>query len=97
MESRAMGHRFERPIDTLSEIELRLEAWMDKHGLLLLRIGIGIVFFWFGRLPIINRQDRRLQGYVRAEKMLSVMVHPQPVEALPYRDERSGGHFMGQT
>ena len=51
----------------------------------------------FTRLPVIDRHDRRLQGYVRAEKMLSVMMHPQPVEALPCRDERSGVHLMGQT
>jgi NADH dehydrogenase len=48
------------------------------------------------RLPIIDRHDRHLQGYVSAEKMLSVMVHPQPVEAASYRDERSGVHLMGQ-
>jgi uncharacterized membrane protein YkgB len=50
MESRHMRHRFEWPIDILSEIELRLGAWMEKHGLLLLRIGMGTVFFWFGAL-----------------------------------------------
>ena len=50
MESRAMGHRFERLIDILSEIEIHLGAWMDKHGLLLLRLGMGTVFFWFGAL-----------------------------------------------
>jgi uncharacterized membrane protein YkgB len=90
MEWRARGHRFEPPLDILSEIELCLGAWMDKHGLFLLRIGISIVFFWLGRLSVIDRHDRRLQGYVRAAKMLSVIVHPQPVEALPCRDERSG-------
>jgi uncharacterized membrane protein YkgB len=54
MESRAMGHRFERPIDILSEIELRLGAWMEKYGLLLLRIGMGTVFFWFGALKFLG-------------------------------------------
>jgi NADH dehydrogenase len=49
------------------------------------------------QLPVIDRHDRRLHGYVSAERLLSVMVHPQPVEALPCRDERSGGHLMGQT
>jgi CBS domain-containing protein len=51
----------------------------------------------FTQIPVIDRHDRRLHGYVRAEKMLSVTVHPQPVEALPCRDERSGEHLMGQT
>jgi uncharacterized membrane protein YkgB len=50
MESRAMRHRFEWLSEILSEIELRLGAWMEKYGLLLLRIGMGTVFFWFGAL-----------------------------------------------
>jgi uncharacterized membrane protein YkgB len=49
-----MRHRFERPIDILSEIELRLGAWMEKYGLLLLRIGMGAVFFWFGALKFLG-------------------------------------------
>jgi NADH dehydrogenase len=35
------------------------------------------------QLPVIDRHDRRLQGYVRAERMLSVIVCNQPVETLP--------------
>ena len=37
----------------------------------------------FTRLPVIDRHDRRLQGYVRAERLLSVMMHNQPIDALP--------------
>jgi hypothetical protein len=54
MESRAMGHRLEWRTAILSEIELRLGAWMEKHGLLLLRIGMGIAFFWFGALKLLG-------------------------------------------
>ena len=35
------------------------------------------------QLPVIDRHDRRLQGYVRAERMLSVVVCNQPIEASP--------------
>jgi NADH dehydrogenase len=35
------------------------------------------------QLPVIDRHDRRLHGYVSAERMLSVIVCKQPVEALP--------------
>jgi uncharacterized membrane protein YkgB len=49
-----MGHRFGRPIDILSEIELRFGAWMDKHGVLLLRLGMGTVFLWFGALKFLG-------------------------------------------
>jgi hypothetical protein len=54
MALRAMGHRLEWPIQILSEIELRLGAWMEQHGLLLLRIGMGTVFLWFGALKCLG-------------------------------------------
>ena len=54
MESRAMGYRLERLTEILSEIELRLGAWMEKHGLLLLRLGMGSAFFWFGALKFLG-------------------------------------------
>ncbi|MDD2278575.1 MAG: hypothetical protein PHD06_05680 [Bacteroidales bacterium] len=34
----------------IKHIEAKASIWMHKHGLLLLRISIGIVFFWFGIL-----------------------------------------------
>jgi uncharacterized membrane protein YkgB len=34
----------------IKQIEAKASAWMHKHGFLLLRISIGIVFFWFGIL-----------------------------------------------
>jgi uncharacterized membrane protein YkgB len=33
-----------------SHVDVRLTSWMAKYGLLLLRISLGIVFFWFGVL-----------------------------------------------
>jgi uncharacterized membrane protein YkgB len=37
--------------ETLFElVDRRITAWMSKYGLLLLRLSIGIVFFWFGIL-----------------------------------------------
>ena len=54
MESLEKGHRLERLIEILSEMELRLGAWMEKYGLLLLRIGMGIVFIWFGALKVLG-------------------------------------------
>jgi NADH dehydrogenase len=35
------------------------------------------------QLPVIDRHDRRLHGYVSAERMLSVLVRHQPVDAAP--------------
>ena len=34
----------------LNEIDLKLTEWMAKYGLKILRIGLGVVFFWFGVL-----------------------------------------------
>ena len=41
-----MARRFERT-------DRRITTWMAEHGLLLLRIALGIVFFWFGALKLI--------------------------------------------
>lgn len=41
-----MARRFERT-------DRRITSWMAEHGLLLLRIALGIVFFWFGALKLI--------------------------------------------
>ena len=54
MASRAMGHRLGWPSEIRREIELRLGAWMEKHALLLLRLGMGTVFLWFGALKFLG-------------------------------------------
>jgi uncharacterized membrane protein YphA (DoxX/SURF4 family) len=36
-----------RRLDTL---EARLTSWLARYGILLMRVGLGIVFFWFGVL-----------------------------------------------
>jgi uncharacterized membrane protein YkgB len=33
-------------------VDRRITAWMARYGLLLMRIGLGIVFFWFGALKL---------------------------------------------
>lgn len=40
-----LGHRFE-------EIDTAITQWMAKTGVVLLRISVGIVFFWFGALKL---------------------------------------------
>ena len=34
----------------LDSVDERITQWMAEHGLSILRIGLGIVFFWFGML-----------------------------------------------
>src|SRR6266850_1286825 len=43
MSSMELGPRFDR-------IDARVTAWMARHGVPLLRISLGVVFFWFGVL-----------------------------------------------
>ncbi len=42
-----MAHQLPAPFDPL---DVRITAWMARHGLPLLRISVGIVFLWFGAL-----------------------------------------------
>jgi len=41
-----LARRFDRT-------DRRITGWMAEHGMLLLRIALGIVFFWFGALKLI--------------------------------------------
>ena len=34
------------------EADTRITYWMARHGLVLLRISVGVVFFWFGALKL---------------------------------------------
>ncbi len=43
-------YRFCMDLKTFHTIDQRLTRWMAEHGLTLLRVSIGLVFFWFGVL-----------------------------------------------
>lgn len=34
-------------------IDLRITRWMARHGITLLRVGLGVVFFWFGAIKLV--------------------------------------------
>src|SRR5512132_4204154 len=36
--------------DVLERVDARVAGWLASHGILMLRISLGIVFFWFGAL-----------------------------------------------
>ncbi|MBK8988801.1 MAG: DoxX family membrane protein [Chloroflexi bacterium] len=44
------NHMFDKRFD---ELDLNITRWMARHGLTLLRIGLGVIFFWFGALKLI--------------------------------------------
>ena len=35
---------------TLEAVDVRLTRWMARHGIAMLRISLGVIFFWFGVL-----------------------------------------------
>ena len=38
----------------LDAVDQRITSWMARHGLSLLRISLGVVFFWFGVLKFFQ-------------------------------------------
>lgn len=37
----------------LEPIDIRITSWMARHGILLLRLSLGIIFTWFGALKFV--------------------------------------------
>ena len=37
----------------IDQIDIWLTRWMAQYGVLLLRVGVGIIFFWFGALKLV--------------------------------------------
>lgn len=52
--------------EPLEPFERRATAWMAEHGILLLRVALGVVFVWFGALKIVRETP--------VEGMLSAVV-----------------------
>lgn len=46
-----MGNRSRVP-PRLQPIDRHLTAWMDRYGVLSLRVAVGLVFMWFGALKL---------------------------------------------
>ncbi|HEY6625430.1 MAG TPA: DoxX family protein [Ignavibacteriaceae bacterium] len=51
-----------------SGLDKKLTSWMANYGLLILRISLGIVFFWFGMLKFF-------EGLSPAEELVRSTVH----------------------
>ncbi len=46
MNPQSLSQRFD-------QLDRRITRWMASHGIKLLRISVGIVFFWFGVLKFV--------------------------------------------
>jgi len=69
--------RFER-VDTI------LTAWMARHGVKLLRLSLGLVFFWFGALKFIPGLSpaESLAGQTMTDLSLGILSPHQAVVIL---------------
>lgn len=57
----------------------RITGWMSKYGLLLLRLSVGIVFFWFGVLKFIPGLSPAQDLAIRTIDLLSFGLLPETV------------------
>lgn len=39
--------------ETFNAIDRMITRWMARYGLLIMRVGLGVVFFWFGALKLV--------------------------------------------
>lgn len=39
--------------ETIDHVDGQITRWMARYGLLILRVGLGIVFLWFGALKLV--------------------------------------------
>ncbi len=37
----------------VNEVDRAITCWMARNGLIILRLGLGVVFFWFGALKLV--------------------------------------------
>jgi uncharacterized membrane protein YkgB len=42
-----------RVAEQLTAIDIQITAWLARHGITILRVGLGIVFLWFGLLKFV--------------------------------------------
>jgi uncharacterized membrane protein YphA (DoxX/SURF4 family) len=42
-----------RVAEQFTAVDVRITAWLARHGITILRVGLGIVFLWFGLLKFV--------------------------------------------
>lgn len=50
MNNSLFGEKFQTQFD---KIDRQITFWMARYGLVIMRIGLGIIFFWFGALKLV--------------------------------------------
>lgn len=67
---------------SINNLDLRLTAWMARYSIPLLRIGLGIVFFWFGLLKFFPGLSPAQELATQTISVLSFGI-VQPAVSLP--------------
>ena len=67
---------------TVDRLDARITRWMAEHGLLLMRIALGLVFFWFGVLKFFPGLSPAESLAGRTLEAITFGVIPQNVALL---------------
>jgi uncharacterized membrane protein YkgB len=64
---------------TFENIDKQITAWMTKYGLLLLRLSVGVIFFWFGILKFFPGHSPAQDLAIRTIDLLTFGLIPGSV------------------
>jgi len=63
----------------LDPVDVRLTSWMARHGVVLLRIALGIVFVWFGAIKFVPGWSPAADLAARTTERLTLGLVPAHV------------------
>ena len=64
---------------TFENIDKQISAWMSKYGLLLLRLSVGVIFFWFGILKFFPDHSPAQDLAIRTIDLLTLGLIPASI------------------
>ena len=64
---------------TLNEIDASMTKWMNRNGLFLLRVSMGIVFVWFGALKFFPGVSAAQDLAIRTIELLTFGLVPKVI------------------
>jgi uncharacterized membrane protein YphA (DoxX/SURF4 family) len=65
--------------ERFDQLDRRITRWMARYGLLLLRLGLGVAFLWFGALKLVPDLSPAQDLAARTISMLSLGLLPASV------------------
>ena len=75
-ESTVLSHLMKKSNNLFNRADINITSWMSKNGLLLLRLSVGIIFFWFGILKFIPGLSPAQDLAIRTIDLLSFGIVP---------------------